>query len=156
MKEMNQADPFAAENIEGAVFLEGERCFAAYNISPILPGHSLIITRHPYLSILDLPNDEFVEFMMLARRATRLLCDAFSAHDFDWSLQTGLAAGQTVPHLHMHLIPRHDGDLPHPGDWYPRLKQFENEAIDSEGRQRLSRQEMSQIVSHLRAIARHA
>ena len=150
---MAQYDPFVADHIAPAVFLESQRCVVAYNISPIVPGHALVITKHSCLSVLELSDEEFMDFMKLARQATRLLCEAFGAKDFNWALQVGDSAGQTVPHLHMHLIPRHEGDLHHPGDWYPEVKSFENSVIDSESRPRLSAGEMGRIVSHLRTLS---
>jgi bis(5'-adenosyl)-triphosphatase len=147
-------DPFTESRIREEVFLESENCLVVYNVSPILPGHSLVITKKQFKSILELRDEELFEFVRLAQQATRLLCRAFKTEHFNWTLQEGVCAGQTVPHLHLHLIPRHKGDLPHPGDWYPKLKQYENGLIDSEKRPRLSNVELKQIVSHLRGLAR--
>jgi bis(5'-adenosyl)-triphosphatase len=151
---MDKRDPFSPNNIRDAVFLESPNCVVAYNLFPILPGHSLVIPKRSYSNIFEMPQDQFIEFMNLAKEATRLLCDAFGARDFNWTLQIGSAAGQTIEHLHMHLIPRSEGDLPHPGDWYPRLRAIELGIIDSPERPRLKPDEMQQIVLHLREIAR--
>ena len=147
-------DPFVESQIVKEVFLESENCLVVYNVSPILPGHSLVITKKQFKSVLELNDEELFEFVRLAQKATKLLCGAFNTKHFNWTLQEGVYAGQTVPHLHLHLIPRHKADLPHPGDWYPKLKQYENGHIDSEKRPRLSDIELKQIVSHLRGLAR--
>jgi bis(5'-adenosyl)-triphosphatase len=146
-------DPFAAPEIVESAFLESRNCLAIYNIAPILPGHSLVIPKEAYKSILELDDALMLEFFQLARKATKVLLLAFGAEDFDWTIQDGANAGQTVPHLHLHIVPRRKGDLPHPGDWYPKLMQHENAPVDSEERPRLSSADMRRIVSRLRELA---
>jgi bis(5'-adenosyl)-triphosphatase len=61
-----------------------------------------------------------------------------------------------VPHLHLHIIPRHVGDLPDPGDWYPALMASESAQIDDRARPRLTPAEHAQVTAHLRAMANSA
>ena len=79
--------------------------------------------------------------------------EAYGADGFDWTIQGGESAGQTVDHLHLHVIPRKRGDLPSPGDWYPRLRASESEAIDSELRPHLTDTELLDAVLRLRDAA---
>ncbi|GFO82751.1 MAG: hypothetical protein A49_23780 [Methyloceanibacter sp.] len=80
-------------------------------------------------------------------------CKAFfGTSAFNWTIQEGAAAGQTIRHLHMHLIPRKAGDLPHPGDWYPRLTESENGLIDSSRRQQLTREQLREIARRIKDI----
>ena len=90
--------------------------------------------------------------MLFARRTTRVLARAFAADGFDWSIQDGVSAGQTVPHLHLHVIPRRAGDLPDPGDWYPALMASESAQLDDRARRRLTPAEHAQVTAHLRAL----
>jgi bis(5'-adenosyl)-triphosphatase len=103
---------------------------------------------------MDLSDDELAEFMLFGRRVARLLARAFQTPAFNWTIQEREAAGQTVAHLHMHVIPRVARDLPRPGEWYPLLRQAEAEPIDSVSRHRLSRGEMGEMVARLRRTAR--
>jgi bis(5'-adenosyl)-triphosphatase len=91
--------------------------------------------------------------VLFARRVTRILARAFSADGFDWSIQDGVSAGQTVPHLHLHVIPRRAGDLPDPGDWYPALMAGESAQLDAPARPRLTPAEHARVTAHLRALA---
>ncbi len=145
--------PFCDPTIESATFAATEHFRAVYNISPILPGHSLVMPRRHVESLLDLTDSEASELMLFARKVVQTLLKAFQGHAFDWTIQEGVEAGQSLPHLHLHLIPRKESDLPQPGDWYPVLMEsLTIDAIDSEQRPKLSREEMDRIVSHLRAV----
>jgi diadenosine tetraphosphate (Ap4A) HIT family hydrolase len=85
-----------------------------------------------------------------SRKITKLLLKAFHADAFDWSLQENETAGQTIPHLHMHIVLRFQGDFQDPGDWYPKIRNNCNDVLDSDKRKRLSRNEMKKIVGRLR------
>jgi len=155
-KTLEAGCPFCDAEIGEATFAESNHFRAVYNISPILPGHSLVIPKWHIGSLLELGDEELGEMMVFAREVVRTLLTAFHARAFDWTIQEGAEAGQTVPHLHLHLLPRMEKDLPHPGGWYPLLQDnITAEAIDSEGRLRISKEEMDQIVRHLRGAWRN-
>src|ERR1035437_9063760 len=110
--------PFCAVNFSEIGFARSTNFVALYNIAPILPGHSLVIPRRHVESLMDLSDAEVSEFMIFGRDVARLLLRAFETSAFNWTIQEKEEAGQTVSHLHMHLIPRTPGDFPRPGDWY--------------------------------------
>jgi bis(5'-adenosyl)-triphosphatase len=145
--------PFCDISVEAATFAETEAFRAIYNLAPLLPGHSLVVPKGHITSLMDLTDAEIGALMVFSRQVTQVLLQAFHSEGFDWTLQEGEPAGQSVPHLHLHLIPRQSGDLPQPGDWYPALMDSLNiDAIDSEKRSRLSPAEMQRIVEHLRQV----
>lgn len=146
--------PFCDLNIEKFGFLSSQNFLAIYNRSPILPGHSLIIPKAHFKSLLELPTSLLPEMMELSIRSVKLLMKVFHAEAFDWTVQDGWAAGQTVPHLHVHLIPRIEGDLATPGDWYPKLERATNSSIDSDLRSKLSDSEIISIVNRLLLVAK--
>jgi len=122
-----------------------------YNIAPILPGHCLVIPKRHVESFFDLDDKEIAEFMILGKQTAKLLEKVFKTNSFDWTIQEQIPAGQTILHLHMHIIPRHSGDLPNPGDWYPLLeKTFYGDNIDAHLRQKLTEEQLEQIVSNLK------
>lgn len=137
-------------------FASSEDFVALYNIAPILPGHSLVVPKRHVKSILDLDNDEVAEMMRFARNVVVLLISTFKGGGFNLTIQEGEEAGQTIAHLHMHLIPRRAGDLKTPGDWFPLLKGDATQQIDSNSRPRLTETEMKKIVMDLRTKARAA
>jgi bis(5'-adenosyl)-triphosphatase len=152
MKEYKKADcPFCQEDIKEITFLESNNFSVIYNYAPILPGHSLVIPKNHVESLLDLSKEELFEFIELSTEAARLILRVFNADSFNWTIQEKAAAGQTISHLHLHLFPRHENDLPNPGDWYPLLKEKEdNGYIDSSSRKKFTREELIGIVKHIR------
>ncbi|HKZ85432.1 MAG TPA: HIT family protein [Anaerolineae bacterium] len=139
--------PFCAPVVADITFMESDRFRAVVNVAPILPGHSLIIPKRHVESLLDLGDDEVAEMVKLSRPAIALLMRFYGSDGFDWTIQESEAAGQSVPHLHLHLIPRTRGDLPDPGDWYARL-------IEVQGRPRLTHHEMARQAYRLRDAQR--
>ena len=142
---------FCNGSIDKAVFAQEGDFLAIYNAAPILPGHSLIIPRSHVPTLLDLEDSEIAEMVGFSRVVVGNLIHTFRASGFNWTIQEGVTAGQTVPHLHLHLIPRSEGDLPEPGDWYPRLRKSLAKQIDSDDRPRLGSDEMAAVVARIRA-----
>lgn len=142
--------PFCQVDIERSVFAGEGKFWAIYNISPILPGHALVIPRAHVESIMGLSEEELCQFAAFARRVTKTITETFAASGFDWAIQDAEEAGQTVPHLHMHIIPRTPNDLPNGGDWYSKLKQSQAQVIDSKDRPRLTPDQLDRYVSALR------
>ena len=81
---------------------------------PISPGHTLIIPKRHVGSFFDLEADERAELLALLCQAKVVADKEFSPQGYNIGINDGAAAGQTVPHLHLHLIPRFKGDLPDP------------------------------------------
>jgi bis(5'-adenosyl)-triphosphatase len=148
---MIQPCPFCSSSVQDQIFHESGKMMAVYNIAPILPGHSLIIPRRHVVSINELNDEEMTEFFSFTRQVTQLLLHVFESEGFDWSLQESEAAGQSIAHLHLHIIPRKTGDLKRPGDWYALLQQNSQELIDSPGRKQLASDEISNIIGFIKS-----
>lgn len=81
---------------------------------PISPGHTLLIPKRHIGSFFDLSEQERDDILNLLDRAKSALDKDLRPHGYNIGINDGAAAGQTIPHLHVHLIPRYDGDLPDP------------------------------------------
>jgi len=146
--------PFCVKEIKEVSFAESKNFLAIYNNAPILPGHSLIISKSHIESVLDLTSDTRSEMMELSMESIKILRKVFGSESFDWTIQEGTEAGQSIPHLHLHLIPRKKKDLPNPGDWYPLLeKAAEEQHIESENRSKLTFNQMKEVVNNIKKIA---
>ena len=141
--------PFCRPDIQKNAFAASGSFLALYNKAPILPGHTLIIPGVHIESLRSLTDDQISVFFRFAREVTETLLSYFHADAFDWSIQDNTAAGQTVPHLHLHIIIRHTADLPAPGDWYPLLDAWEKRGSDD--RPQLSANDYEKITARLRS-----
>lgn len=88
--------------------------FAMLDAYPVSKGHCLIIPRRHVASWFDATADERNEMFDLVRQVRDYLQDVYAPDGYNVGINDGAAAGQTVPHLHLHLIPRYAGDRPDP------------------------------------------
>lgn len=151
---MNEGCIFCSAAVKDEVFAESQMFMAVYNAMPLRPGHSLVLPKKHVRSLLDLDESEISDLTLYATRVTRLLLSEFRAKAFDWLLQDGEAAGQTIPHMHLHVIPREFGDFANPKDWWPALDRMKTLSIDAKDRFRLTPSEMQKIVQALRSSGR--
>ena len=85
--------------------------FALVNIKPLLPGHVLVSPRRVASRLSDLSTAEVTDLFLTVQRVGRMIERVYKASSLNIAIQDGLAAGQSVPHLHTHLIPRRLSDL---------------------------------------------
>ena len=81
---------------------------------PISPGHTLVIPRRHVKSLFELGGEEREDLFQALSRAKGLLVSEMKPDGFNIGINDGIAAGQTVFHLHVHLIPRYQGDSEDP------------------------------------------
>jgi diadenosine tetraphosphate (Ap4A) HIT family hydrolase len=96
------------------ILCESSGFYARFDNFPANPGHIEIVPKRHVVSFFDLTDDEIVEAYRLAVEA-RTLIDAEHRPDaYTIGVNDGEAAGRSIDHLHIHLIPRHDGDVEDP------------------------------------------
>ncbi|MBN1116204.1 MAG: HIT family protein [Bacteroidales bacterium] len=142
--------PFCNPAVLKSTFAESENFRAVYNLAPVLPGHILIVPKKHLSKFLEIDEALIAEMVSFSRKIIKVIAKAFKTDSFDWTIQDGKPAGQTVEHMHMHIIPRHENDLPDPGDWYPMLKKKTEAFIDSTNRNKLSEEEIVNICQNLK------
>lgn len=86
-------------------------CFDKY---PVTKGHLLIIPRRHVESLFDLTDAERMALFALVEAGRDFLTETHAPDGFNFGINQGKAAGQTVPHLHLHIIPRYQGDMEDP------------------------------------------
>ncbi len=145
---------FCKKEIANKSFYSSKQFRAIYNIAPILPGHTLVIPDSHYESLFELSDIELGDMMIFARKVTAVLKSVFQCEGFNWTIQDGVSAGQTVPHLHLHIIPRKPLDMPEGNDWYRNIPLNEKQMLDSEHREHLSDQDYMAMTAQLTEAAR--
>lgn len=81
---------------------------------PVSPGHTLIVTRRHVETWFDATAEEQVEILAAIARAKATLDQTHHPDGYNIGTNAGAASGQTVMHLHVHVIPRFKGDVPDP------------------------------------------
>lgn len=90
--------------------LSNEHALAIYDGFPISPGHALIIPKRHVASFFELTVEEQRAMLELLAEIRQKLLVERNPDGFNIGINDGAAAGQTVMHLHIHLIPRYAGD----------------------------------------------
>lgn len=88
--------------------------FAIHDRFPVTEGHALVISRREIKTWWDAAPDERLDLMALVEEVKLLLDDRFAPDGYNVGFNAGSAAGQTVDHLHIHVIPRRSGDVEDP------------------------------------------
>ena len=87
-----------------------EKAVAFMDIAPARKGHVLVIPKRHSESMIDVPQDDLDAVMRLVKRVSLALKEAVRPPGFSVVQLNGAASGQTVFHVHFHVIPRHVGD----------------------------------------------
>jgi histidine triad (HIT) family protein len=88
---------------------ENDHVLAFLDIMPRAPGHTLVIPKAPARNILDIDPDDFAHVARGAQIIARAAMTAFKADGITLQQFSEPAGGQVVFHLHVHILPRHDG-----------------------------------------------
>lgn len=89
---------------------EDEKFFAFLDISPVNPGHTLVIPKEHFPDFLAAPETVVSGLFAAAKKVAAAVQRGLAAGGFNLNVNNGEAAGQVVPHLHIHIMPRRQGD----------------------------------------------
>ena len=98
----------------GKILLRSSTAIAFRDAFPIAEGHTLVIPRQHVTSIFDLSESDQAQLWQFVAQVRSTLSGQLSPAGFNIGINDGEAAGQTVPHSHVHIIPRYSGDVPDP------------------------------------------
>ncbi|MBD5466200.1 MAG: HIT family protein [Lachnospiraceae bacterium] len=97
---------------------EDEEFRVILDLGPAAKGHALILPKDHYANLFELPEETAGKVMALAKKLGSQMVDRLHADGFNLVQNNGEAAGQTVFHFHMHMIPRYQDDNQKIG-WVP-------------------------------------
>ena len=106
--------PFCNLTSEKEIILKSALAFAIYDQFPVNKGHALIIPKRHCVGYFDLSVAEQSACWELVNALKDMLNNAFQPDGYNIGVNVGEAAGQTVSHVHIHLIPRYAGDMEEP------------------------------------------
>lgn len=96
------------------VSIQHELAFSARDSYPASPGHTLVIPRRHVASFFDLTDEEVAACMSLIKQEKIHIDAEFRPDGYNIGVNVGAAAGQSVSHVHIHIIPRYKGDVENP------------------------------------------
>ncbi|NPA54292.1 MAG: HIT family protein [Aquificae bacterium] len=97
-----------------AVLIQNKFCFAIFDKYPVSKGHILIIPFRHFDNYFDATFEEKLAFIDLIDKAKEFLDKEFKPDGYNIGVNIGKEAGQTIFHVHIHLIPRYAGDMENP------------------------------------------
>ena len=89
---------------------EDDEILSFMDINPNNKGHCLVITKKHYETIIDIPENELKELILIVQKVSKSVEDATSCHGYNIVMNNKKASGQLVPHVHFHIIPRFEND----------------------------------------------
>jgi len=99
---------------EEQIIAKNNLCFAIFDKYPVNPGHVLIIPYRHFSSFFEVTEEEKIAILQLIEEVKKILDRQFKPDGYNIGVNIGKAAGQTIMHLHIHVIPRYWGDEPDP------------------------------------------
>jgi diadenosine tetraphosphate (Ap4A) HIT family hydrolase len=115
ISKFNQLDcPFCNPDSERELILESATAYAIFDKFPVNQGHTLIIPKKHCSDYFELSFKEQAACWYMLNKAKEVLTKQFNPDGFNIGININESAGQTVPHVHIHLIPRYKGDVKEP------------------------------------------
>lgn len=105
--EKNVFEKIIDRELPADIVYEDDKTLAFLDIAPTTHGHTLVIPKKPVVNIFDADEETLDAVMRTIRTIAPAVRDAVGAHGLHINSNHGEAAGQEVPHLHFHIIPRH-------------------------------------------------
>ncbi len=114
MKDEIQHCPFCIIEEGREIIIENELTYATYDKFPVSNGHALIIPKRHCSNYFDLSIVEQSSCLNLMNSVKEIITQKLHPDGFNIGINIDEAAGQTIPHVHVHLIPRYQGDVREP------------------------------------------
>ena len=106
--------PFCTLPKDSATIAESATVYAIFDKFPVSKGHALVIPTRHVSNYFDLTLQEQMDCLILLNEVKAILQKQFNPDGFNVGINIHAAAGQTVPHAHIHLIPRYQDDVQEP------------------------------------------
>ena len=107
---------------ETDILVENEMAVAIFDQFPVNKGHVLIIPKRHLASLFDATQEEIMGIWKLLEVVKAELDKQFQADGYNVGVNVGAAAGQTIFHMHVHVIPRYHGDVEDPRGGIRKIK----------------------------------
>lgn len=106
--------PFCIKKDNLEIIAENKLAFSILDLYAVSCGHCLVITKRHVESFFDASPEEVEALFSLVNETKVILDQRFRPEGYNLGINIGDVAGQTIPHVHVHLIPRYKGDVQNP------------------------------------------
>ena len=110
------------EGQKNKIIAESSLAFAIYDGFPVNQGHILVIPKRHFDSFFDATEQEINQIYDLLNKCKAILDNKYHPTGYNVGVNVGYDGGQTIMHLHVHLIPRYKGDVENPRGGIRKLK----------------------------------
>ena len=100
----------AKKEVKSDIVMESNNFIAFKDINPKTEGHTIVIPKNHYVTLLDTPNNLGEEMLEFTKKVAGKLLDEKYGSGFNILMNNLEVAGQVVMHVHIHIIPRKEGD----------------------------------------------
>lgn len=107
---------------KGKFIAENDFAFAIYDNFPVNEGHSLIIPKRHFANFFEATEEEIAGIYSMLHEVKGIVDEKYSPTGYNVGINVGEDGGQTIMHLHVHLIPRYKGDVENPKGGIRKLK----------------------------------
>lgn len=107
---------------KGKFIAENDFAFAIYDNFPVNEGHSLIIPKRHFANFFEATEEEIAGIYSMLHEVKGIVDKKYSPTGYNVGINVGEDGGQTIMHLHVHLIPRYRGDVENPKGGIRKLK----------------------------------
>ena len=112
--ENQKVSPFFMPGDEKELIVESASAFSFYDKYPVNKGHALIVPKRLVADYFDLSQREQTACWLMVNKVKSIIQERFKPDGFNIGINSNVAAGQTIPHAHIHVIPRYKGDVDDP------------------------------------------
>lgn len=109
---------------------ENELAFAIFDKFPVNEGHALIIPKRHFENFFDATQEEITAIYELLHKVKEIIDGKYFPTGYNVGVNVGEDGGQTIMHLHVHLIPRYKGDVENPKGG---IRKFKKELVEYDG-----------------------
>lgn len=120
------------------IFYESQYSYAFTNIRCVVPGHVLVASKSIKRLLCHLSSEESKDFFETITRVEQATCKIHSTTSSTVNIQNGEFSGQTIEHVHCHLMPRRKGDFEHNDMIYIELAKHDNPELELSQRRPIS------------------
>ena len=96
------------------IIIENELAFVDHDTYPVSPGHCLVVTKRHIAEYFEATEEEKAALWSLVDEIKPIIDQSHQPDAYNIGINVGKTAGQSIPHIHIHVIPRYEGDVENP------------------------------------------